>query len=75
MKLYRTSRSTLPLFPHNTDCRRASHMKTLRAVSKSRDITWREFPEGTHNDTVAADGYFQAILEFVEKVAPRKQSG
>lgn len=29
--------------------------------------TWKEFPFGHHNDTVAEDGYFQAIAEFIDE--------
>lgn len=30
--------------------------------------TWREFPRGSHNDTVAEPGYFQYIDDFLERV-------
>jgi hypothetical protein len=30
--------------------------------------TWRDFPKGSHNDTVAEPGYFLFINNFLEKV-------
>lgn len=42
-------------------------MKTLYSLCKAKDKIWKEFPEGSHNDTVAEDGYFDAIDEFILK--------
>jgi hypothetical protein len=40
-------------------------MKTLYSVCKTKDKIWKEFPEGSHNDTVAEEGYFDAIDDFI----------
>lgn len=34
-------------------------------LSRSPKIVWKEFPEGDHNNTVAAKGYFQHIQDFL----------
>ena len=47
-------------------------MKKLRAVCKSKDVTWRELPNGDHNSSVAEPFYFNYIIEFIDKVCPRK---
>ncbi|KAF2429922.1 BEM46 family protein-like protein [Tothia fuscella] len=52
-----------------------THMKTLYSVCRTKDKIWREFPEGSHNDTVAEEGYFDAIGDFILKYVvarPRK---
>lgn len=51
---------------------RPAHMKKLRAVCKSKDVTWRELPNGDHNSSVAEPFYFNYIIEFIDKVCPRK---
>lgn len=43
----------------------ASHMKKLHEICRAEVKIWKEFPEGSHNDTVAEEGYFEAIDEFV----------
>ena len=40
-------------------------MKQLRSVCRSPDMTWRELPNGTHNESVVEPGYFQYIIEFI----------
>jgi hypothetical protein len=40
-------------------------MKELYDICKSRTKIWKEFPEGSHNDTVAEDNYFDSIDEFI----------
>ena len=44
-------------------------MKELRSICKSSDITWREFPNGTHNETILEPGFFVAIQKFLDRVA------
>ena len=44
-------------------------MKELRSICKSSDITWKEFPNGMHNETVAEPGYFNAIVDFIKQKA------
>ena len=52
----------------------ASHMKKLFDVSKSSTKVWHEFPNGSHNDTVAEPRYFQYIDEFIlSKVLEKKR--
>lgn len=41
-------------------------MKKLYDLCTSVKV-WKDFPDGTHNDTVAKMGYFTAISEFLEK--------
>jgi len=43
----------------------ASHMKALFDVCEADTKIWKEFPEGSHNDTVAEPGYFDYIDEFI----------
>ena len=44
-----------------------SHMKALYNRCGAKPKVWRDFPEGTHNDTLAAPGYFQAIADFLQE--------
>jgi hypothetical protein len=44
-----------------------AHMATLHSVCISPKV-WREFPLGSHNDTHAEAGYFDAILYFISKI-------
>ncbi|ORZ38824.1 Alpha/Beta hydrolase protein [Catenaria anguillulae PL171] len=52
-----------------------AHMKQLRKLASSKhgvsdDLkhrVWVEFPSGTHNDAPMQNGYFEAIVRFVEK--------
>ncbi|KAL8904312.1 MAG: hypothetical protein Q9207_003352 [Kuettlingeria erythrocarpa] len=51
-----------------------SHMKELFSVCRAQKKIWREFPNGSHNDTLAEPGFFDQIVEFVRDVldaAPR----
>jgi len=48
------------------------HMKTLHDVCLSQVKIWKEFPNGTHNDTVGEEGYFDAILSFITQVKKGK---
>lgn len=43
-------------------------MAQLFNVSRAREKVWREFPNGSHNDTVVEPGYFDYIDEFIRKV-------
>lgn len=60
-------KSVLHLQPYvNLTDVRPSHMKTLFEKCGAYKKIWRDFPDGTHNDTVAAPGYFQAIADFCQ---------
>lgn len=41
-------------------------MKRLHDLCAATKV-WKEFAGGTHNDTVACHGYFDAIKAFLEK--------
>lgn len=40
-------------------------MKTLYSLCTARVKIWKDFPEGSHNDTVVEEGYFNSIDEFI----------
>jgi hypothetical protein len=42
-------------------------MKRLFNLTTTQKV-WRSFPHGTHNDTIAEAGYFDAIHEFMHAV-------
>jgi fermentation-respiration switch protein FrsA (DUF1100 family) len=43
-----------------------SHMRTLYEISPTRATkVWKEFANGTHNDTCIQQGYFSAIRDFL----------
>jgi hypothetical protein len=42
-------------------------MKRLYNVCKAKVKIWREFPDGTHNDTVAEPNYFGYIEQFIRE--------
>ena len=44
---------------------RPSHMKHLYSVCRAGTKIWRDFPNGDHNSSVAEEGYFDAIAEFI----------
>jgi hypothetical protein len=46
-------------------------MKQLYDVCTAPAKEWKDFPDGTHNDTVSKQGYFAAIADFLEKHAAR----
>lgn len=55
-----------------TDMCRPSHMKHLYNICQTKKM-WKDFPDGTHNDTVAEPGYFNDIQKFIrEEVAPSR---
>lgn len=43
-------------------------MKTLYQASQTKIKIWRDFPDGSHNDTCAESGYFDYIEGFIDKV-------
>jgi hypothetical protein len=40
-------------------------MKTLYSLCTAPVKIWKDFPQGSHNDTVVEEGYFNAIDEFI----------
>jgi CDGSH-type Zn-finger protein len=46
-------------------------MKRLHELCRSSNKEWKAFRDGTHNDTVAKEGYFTTIAHFLEKHASR----
>ena len=40
-------------------------MKELYAVCRAKRKTWKEMPNGSHNDTVAEPYFFNHVIEFV----------
>ncbi|KAG0235096.1 hypothetical protein BGW42_005889 [Actinomortierella wolfii] len=50
------------------------HMDTLRQlVDTTGQVVWKEFAEGTHNDTCLKPGYFEAIKDFIDGITEEKQ--
>lgn len=46
-----------------------AHMQELHKLLKSTgESVWREFPDGTHNDTCLKRGYFEAIKGFLDGI-------
>lgn len=43
-------------------------MNELFSVCRVQKKIWREFPNGSHNDTLAEPGFFDQIIEFVRDV-------
>ncbi|KAF1815671.1 BEM46 family protein [Eremomyces bilateralis CBS 781.70] len=52
----------------------ASQMKALFDSCRSDAKSWREFPGGTHNDTVAQPNYFESIQEWAFDYVVRNSS-
>jgi hypothetical protein len=46
-------------------------MAQLFKICRSEPKIWREFPNGTHNDTVAEPGYFAQIDSFLSQYVAR----
>ncbi|KAJ8611915.1 hypothetical protein MRB53_037711 [Persea americana] len=44
-----------------------SHMKQLFRLSRSKNIVFKEFPNGDHNSTIVEPGYFNYIEDFLRK--------
>ena len=40
----------------------------LKKLAAEKNITFKEFENGTHNDTCAMPGYFVAISDFLERI-------
>ncbi|KAG0210405.1 hypothetical protein BGX33_004936 [Mortierella sp. NVP41] len=52
-----------------------AHMRKLyRLLDTTGESVWREFPEGTHNDTCLKPGYFEAIKSFLEGIMDRTKA-
>ncbi|KAF2655337.1 BEM46 family protein [Lophiostoma macrostomum CBS 122681] len=49
----------------------ASHMAQLYRLCRAQPKVWREFPNGSHNDTVAESGYFAYIDDFITEHVAR----
>ncbi|KAF2842954.1 BEM46 family protein-like protein [Patellaria atrata CBS 101060] len=49
------------------------HMRKLYSICRAPVKIWKDFPEGTHNDTVAEPGYFYAIDDFLRNHVLRKK--
>jgi hypothetical protein len=49
-------------------------MKTLYEASQAKIKIWRDFADGSHNDTVAERGYFEYIEGFIRDVILRGKS-
>lgn len=46
-----------------------THMKGLYNIVKDNPkVVWREFPNGTHNDTCVQEGYWNNVATFVDDV-------
>ncbi|KAF9108213.1 hypothetical protein BGX27_008423 [Mortierella sp. AM989] len=51
-----------------------AHMKELhRLLDTTGESIWREFPDGTHNDTCLKPGYFEAIKYFLDGIMGRRK--
>lgn len=48
-------------------------MKELFKLCRSSNITWRDMPEGDHNNTVGEPGYFMHIDEFLQRHVLKSQ--
>ncbi|KAL9113761.1 MAG: hypothetical protein Q9227_002206 [Pyrenula ochraceoflavens] len=52
-----------------------SQMRDLYSACKAKTKIWKSLPEGHHNDTVAEEGYFDAIWKFLtEEVVGKRIS-
>lgn len=50
-----------------------AHMKELhRLLDSTGEVVWKEFADGTHNDTCLKPGYFESIKSFLEGVMEKK---
>ncbi|CAG8589914.1 10467_t:CDS:2 [Funneliformis caledonium] len=51
-----------------------SHMRQLYELSQTRATKlWKEFSDGTHNDTIIQFGYFDAIQNFIKKYVIKEE--
>ncbi|KAI9752927.1 MAG: hypothetical protein M4579_005413 [Chaenotheca gracillima] len=44
-----------------------SHMRHLYTICRAETKIWKEFPNGTHNETILQPGYFEEITDFVDE--------
>ena len=42
-------------------------MRELYKLCRASNRSFKEFPNGSHNDTVAEPGYFQHFADFINK--------
>ncbi|MCJ1319420.1 Alpha/beta hydrolase domain-containing protein 13 [Xylographa vitiligo] len=49
-----------------------SHMKELFALCRVEAKTWRDIPNGTHNNSVAEPFYFDYIVDFINDLLTKK---
>ncbi|MCJ1286888.1 Alpha/beta hydrolase domain-containing protein 13 [Xylographa opegraphella] len=49
-----------------------SHMKELFALCRVEAKTWKEIPEGTHNNSVGEPFYFNYIADFIDGLLPKE---
>jgi hypothetical protein len=40
-------------------------MKQLFDICEAEIKIWKEFPDGSHNDTIAEEGYFEILEDFI----------
>ena len=40
-------------------------MKQLFSICKSPRKVWKDFPDGSHNDSILEPGYFEAVSDFI----------
>ncbi|KAK3677686.1 bem46 protein, variant [Recurvomyces mirabilis] len=48
-----------------------AHMKQLFKLCKSKTVVWKELPNGDHNNSVAEQGYFYFIEDFIRQHVAR----
>lgn len=44
-------------------------MQRLYSICTARRKVLKTFPKGTHNDSIASPGYFEALTEFLEDLS------
>lgn len=49
------------------------HMKRLHDLSKAPIKIWKPLPGGDHNSSVVEEGYFEAIVDFLNRIVPDKE--
>ena len=50
-----------------------SHMDELYRICRAPIKVWREFADGTHNESVVQPGYFNNIVDFVNEYVLKPQ--
>lgn len=48
-----------------------AHMQQLFKLCKSKTVVWKELPNGDHNNSVAEQGYFYFIEDFIRQHVAR----